>query len=350
MKFKLNRYPSPENPKPILEPRKDIPWEAKAVFNPSVIFDNGVYRMLYRAYTTDLTLTTPRYKRPGYNFANQQSYIGYAESTDGINFVRRDTPAIPPGSEFDKFACEDPRISKIDDIFYITYTSISLVANVGSVDTKALESRARIALATTKDFVTFKKHGVVGPPISSKAGTFFPEKLGNGKIGFIMTVSPDSTNSSVVVRYFDSVDEIFNQTDESWNKFLENSEENAVLKTEWWLHRGPELGATPVKTKEGWLLIFSNESMSSTWTVGAALLDLSEPHKLISRTSGYILQPVTDYEINGLVPIVTFPEGAVVVGDELFVYYGCADTVIGLATCKLDDLLSHILSFKHEKK
>lgn len=341
MKFKLNRYPSPDNPKPILEPRKDVYWEGGAVFNPSVIFDNGVYRMLYRTYTSELTLTTPRYKRPGYNFRNKQSYIGYAESVDGINFVRGDTPVISPDSDFDRFGCEDPRISKIDDTFYITYTAVGTELSQENKDPKI-----RIALVTTKDFVSFKKHGVIGPPISSKAGTFFPEKLNNGKIGFIMTVSPDSTNSSVVVRYFESVDEILNQTDEPWSKFLENTKGCTVLKTEWWLHRGPELGATPIKTKDGWLLIFSNESMSSTWTVGAALLDLNEPHKLISRTSGYILQPVTEYEINGLVPVVTFPEGAVVVGDELFVYYGCADTVIGLATCKLEGFLSHILSFR----
>jgi len=136
-----------------------------------------------------------------------------------------------------------------------------------------------------------------------------------------------------------------NQTDESWEKFLENSEKGVVMKTQWWLHRGPELGAPPIKTDKGWLLIFSSESMSDSWSIGAALLDLDNPSKLIARTPGYILQPVTNYEMNGLVPNVTFPEGAVVVGSDLYVYYGAADTVIGLATCKLDDLLDYILSF-----
>ena len=86
--------------------------------------------------------------------------------------------------------------------------------------------------------------------------------------------------------------------------------------------------------------------MSDTWTIGAALLDVDDPDKLIARTPGYILQPITDYEREGLVPNVTFPEGAVIVGDELFIYYGAADTVIGLAKCKVDELLDYIETFK----
>jgi predicted GH43/DUF377 family glycosyl hydrolase len=86
--------------------------------------------------------------------------------------------------------------------------------------------------------------------------------------------------------------------------------------------------------------------MSDSWSIGALLLDLDDPSKLIARTPGHILQPVTAYEIDGHVPSVTFPEGAVITGDKLYVYYGGADMVIGLATCKLDDLLDYIESFK----
>ena len=194
--------------------------------------------------------------------------------------------------------------------------------------------------------MTVQKHGVIGPPKSSKAAAFFPEKVNGGKIGLLMTISADSANSHVAVRYYDSMEEVMGQTDDSWTKFLETSQETAVLKTEWWLHRGPELGAPPIRTERGWLLIFSNESMSHSWTIGAALLDLLHPHKLLARTSGNILEAVTEYEMRGLVPCVTFPEGAVIVGDKLYVYYGAADSVIGLATCKLRELLNHIEQFK----
>jgi predicted GH43/DUF377 family glycosyl hydrolase len=341
MNFQLERYPNNENPKPILIPRKDITWEAKAVFNPSVIYDKGIFRMLYRTYPNILEETTLKLRRPGFRFKNQISYIGYAESKDGINFERRNTPFVSSDEDYDKWGCEDPRITKIGDTFYITYTAIDTL-----LEKKDPNIKVRIALATTKDFVTIEKHGIIGPPQKSKAAAFFPEKVNGGKIALLMTVNSDSTNSHVAIRYYDSIDEVLNQTDESWAQFLETSQNSAVLKTQWWLDRGPELGATPVKTERGWLLIFSNESMSDSWSIGAALLDLNDPSKLITRTSGNILQPATDYETNGLVPNVTFPEGAVVVGDTLYVYYGGADTVIGLATCKLNDLLDYIESFK----
>ena len=337
--FRLIRYPSDENPKPILTPRKEVGWEAKAVFNPSVIYDDGIFRMLYRTYSNILETTTPRLKRPGFYFKNQISYIGYAESKDGINFERRDKAFISPDQDYDKYGCEDPRITKIGDTFYITYTAIDTL-----LEKKNPNVKIRIALATTKDFVTVEKHGIIGPPKRSKASALFPEKVNDGKIALIMTIGSDSTNSHVAVRYYDSVGEITNQTDESWTTFLETSQNTAVLQSQWWLHRGPELGAPPIKTKKGWLLIFSNESMSDTWTIGAALLDINDPSVLIARTAGYILQPVTEYEKEGLVPSVTFPEGAVIVGSDLYVYYGCADTVIGLSTCKIDDLLNYLVA------
>lgn len=340
MSFQLERYPSNTDPKPIIEPRKNVSWEAKAVFNPSVVYDNGIFRMLYRTYPDILETGEPRLKRPGFKFKNQISYIGYAESVDGINFERRENPFISPDTEYDKFGCEDPRITKIDDTFYITYTAIDTLIEKNDPDIKI-----RIALATTKDFITIEKHGIIGPSIRSKAAAFFPEKI-NNQLGLLMTISADSTNSRIAVKYYNSFQDVFNITQKDWNNFLEDTS-NTVLKTEQWLHRGPELGATPIKTEKGWLLIFSSESMSDSWTIGAALLDSNDPTKVIARTSGYILQPVTNYEREGLVPNVTFPEGAIIVNDKLYVYYGCADTVIGLATYNLNDLLDYILSFKN---
>ncbi len=161
-----------------------------------------------------------------------------------------------------------------------------------------------------------------------------------------MTISSDSTNSHVAVSYYDSMQEVMNQTDKSWAEFLRTSQNTAVLQPQWWLHRGPELGAPPVKTDRGWLLIFSNKSMSDSWTIGAALTDLNKPHKLIARTPGFILQPAAKFETDGLVPNVTFPEGVVIIGEKLYVYYGCADTVIGLAICNLKELLDYIESFR----
>lgn len=337
MNFQLQRYPSNEKPKPILVPRKEVAWEGGAVFNPSVVFDNGIFRMLYRTYPNNLEKTTPRLKRPGFHLKNQTSYIGYAESKDGINFEKRDNPFISPDTDYDRYGCEDPRITKIGDTFYITYTAID-----GPLEDRKNRPSVRIALATTKDFITLEKHGIIGPRVESKAAAFFPEMI-DGKIVLLLTVQSDSINSSIYIRYFDSIDDIFHTSFEGWDNFLQNSK--PILGTNIYLHRGPELGAAPIKTKDGWLLIFSSESMSDSWTISAALLDIDNPNKLIARTSGNILQPATKYETEGIVPNVTFPEGAVIISDTLYVYYGCADTVIGLATCKLDDLLNTMIPF-----
>lgn len=339
MKFQLERYPSNEYPEPILIPRRNLKWEGGAVFNPSVIYENGIFKMLYRTYPSDLEKTTPKLKKPGYYLKNQISYIGYAESKDGVNFVRKDSPFISPDMDYDRFGCEDPRVTKMGDTYYITYTAID-----GPLEDRVNKPHVRIALATTSDFITINKHGIMGPSIRSKASAFFPAPVKGGKIGLLMTVSADSTNSQVLTRYFDSIETVMSASFDDWDVFLSTAQ--PTLKTEWWLHRGPELGAVPIKTEKGWLLIFSVESMSDTWTIGAALLDIDDPDKLIARTPSYILQPTTDYEREGLVPNVTFPEGAVIVGDELFVYYGAADTVIGLAKCKLNDLLGYIESFR----
>lgn len=339
MKFGLQRYPSNENPKPILEARKEISWEAKAVFNPTVIKDGAVFRMLYRTYPSNLEQGAPRLKRPGFYFKNQISYIGYAQSTDGINFESRDLPLISPDTDYDTFGCEDPRMTKIGDIFYITYTAIDSPMN--DPDKKP---NIRIALASTKDFKTVTKQGIIGPATRSKAAALFPETVKGDKIALALTISSDSAKSRISIRYYDSIEEVAHQSSVEWDNFLEN--DVPVLQTQQWLHRGPELGAVPIKTDSGWLLIFSAESMSDTWTISAALLDKNDPSKLLARAPGYILQPVTSYELNGLVPNVTFPEGAVIVGEYLYVYYGCADTVIGLATCKLKDLLDYLDRYK----
>lgn len=297
--------------------------------------------MLYRTYPDRLEETTPRLTRPGFRFANQVSYIGYAESADGKNFSAREKPFITPDEDYDRYGCEDPRITKFGDTFYITYTALD-----SPLEDKSKRPNVRIALATTKDFISIEKHGIIGPPTTSKAAALFPEVVHDGKVGLALTISSDSTNSHVAVRYYDSIEKLLKPSEREWEDFLKSSQETALLGTFWWLHRGPELGAPPIKTNRGWLFIYSAESMSDLWTITAALADVKEPHKLVARASGYILQPATKYERDGLVPNVTFPSGAVVVGEELYVYYGAADIVICLATCKLDDLLDYLETSK----
>jgi predicted GH43/DUF377 family glycosyl hydrolase len=239
MSFNLERYPSNKEPKPILSPREDIEWEAKAVFNPSVVFNDGKFIMLYRTYPASLEKGESRLTRPGFYFKNQISYIGYAESSDGINFERRDDPLISPSETYDQYGCEDPRVAKYGDTFYITYTAID-----GPIDDRQNKPNVRIALATTKDFKTIQKHGIIGPATSSKAAAIFPEEVNGGKVGLVMTTTADSSTSAIMVRYYTSMEAVLSSSFEEWESFLKDSA--PALTTNWWLHRGPELGAAPL--------------------------------------------------------------------------------------------------------
>jgi beta-1,2-mannobiose phosphorylase / 1,2-beta-oligomannan phosphorylase len=340
--FYLTRYPNEQEPGPILTPRQNIAWESKAVFNPGVVYDNGVFHMLYRSSPAEMMADKPRVNRPGMRFLHNVSRIGYASSTDGIHFTPKDVPFIAPDQDYDRYGCEDPRISKIGDTFYITYTAINR-----PLEDKANPARVRIALASTKDFVAVKKYGIIGPEKTSKAAAFFTEPVNGGKIALALTISSDSKDSHVAVRYYNTLEQALHPTKQEWKNFLANSQETALLQTYSWLERGPELGAPPIKTDKGWLFVYSSESMASVWTITAGLADFAKPHKLIARTPGYLLQPVTTYEREGIVPNVTFPSAAVIVGDELWVYYGAGDTVIGLATCKLNKLLDYLEQCKN---
>lgn len=218
MKFQLQRYPNNENPQPILQPQKDIQWEGGAVFNPTVINDSGIFRMLYRTYPNNVEKGAPKLKRPGFYLKNQISYIGYAESNNGIDLERRNAPFISPDTTDDRYGCEDPRMTKIADTFYITYTAID-----GPLEDREHRPNVRIALATTKDFLNVTKHGIIGPEKTSKASALFPMKVNGGKIGFILTISSDSTNSHVAVRYFDDLQSLMNPSSDDWQNFLHSA-------------------------------------------------------------------------------------------------------------------------------
>ena len=322
--MKLKRYKN----NPILAKNPNAHWEAGSVLNPSVLYDNGIYRMVYRA-TNDIHLD----KKGRY-----MSSVGYAESTDGIHFNRFVEPIIIADKEYEKrFGCEDPRLTKIDDTYFLYYTAVG--------GEKAGEG-VRVALATSKDFKTWKKHGIVGPAyVYSKAGLLLPEKI-NGQYIMFYTWMADSPLSSIMQARFDRVEDVIKPSENFMADNINHYEENVVIKPPERVFRGAEVGAVPIKTKEGWLFIYCNANVSDhpEWTISAALLDLHDPRKVLAKTEKPILTPETKEEVSGIVNNVVFPEGAVVVGDELYVYYGSGDQGICLATCDFNDLMKYLTS------
>lgn len=317
----LTRYPD----NPILTRNPDQEWEAGSALNPCVLDDDGLIRMVYRA-TNDVAPDEP---------GRYVSSIGYAESTDGVHFERRAEPLITPSLDCEEgLGCEDPRITKIDGEYFVYYTAVRRTPD---------DFRVRIALATSDDCATFTKHGVVGPATASKAACLFPEQI-DGQYVMLYTWMADSPMSSIMSVRLDSLDEVKSPPAGRIGAGLSNYEDTVVLRPPPGVHRGAEVGAVPIKTDAGWLLIHcgANTSDSPQWTIDAALLDLHDPRQILATTDGPLLAPETDIDRGGVVNNVTFPSGAIVRDGELLVYYGSGDAECCLATCKLDELLASL--------
>lgn len=316
---------------PILTPNKNNKWEAEAVFNCSVTFDKNVFHLVYRAIASGFS------PRPKGGYKNYISSIGYATSRNGIHFQRYSKPLIKPEYEWERFGCEDPRVTKFGDKYFIFYTALSSPASSGR--------GVRIALATTKDFRNVTKHGIVGPNIKSKAATIFPEKINNKIVMLFKNEAKiKKAKDCIQIAFFDNEKQLLEKNQDYWTNYIKNIDNSTLLApTMGWEGKEVEVGAPPIKTSKGWLIIYAGIAKEKVWSVGAALLDLKDPKKVIARSKKPILKPEKKYETEGLVPNVTFPEGAVIVKNKLFVYYGAADKTCCLARCNLNDLLKSLL-------
>ena len=306
---------------PILIPNKDNWWESKAVFNCSVSFDGQNVHMLYRAIG---------------EYDHYISRIGYASSSDGLQFDRRHNIAINPTEDYEKNGMEDPRITQIDGKIFVTYVVLS----------EYVKNHPKIfsALAVTKNYDEFDKVGIITKDFdNNKDVIFFPDKFKvnsdfSNNSSFLILHRPTSLSNP---DYQLSRPSIWLSISDS-ESTLTNS--ILLLKPEQdWENLKIGAGPSPIKTKKGWLLIYHGVSTDKIYRAGAALLDLDDPRKVIARTKQPILEPVEDYEKIGDVNNVVFPTGTVVIDKKLLLYYGGADRVCCVASANIDELVEHIL-------
>lgn len=304
---------------PILLPGKND-WEKRAAFNGNVVLHDGVYHMVYRALSVTM-----------YYQGNSMSLstIGYATSTDGVNFTDH-RQLIKPEYPWELFGCEDPRVTFFEGKFYIFYTALS--------NYPFSAPGIKVGVAITRDFKTIEEKHLV-TPFNAKAMGLFPQRV-NGKIAVILAANTDLPPSKIGVALFDKEEEMWDE--EYWNNWYSYLDDHSLN-----LQRSPEdqveVGAVPIHTKNGWLLIYSYiknyHSDKKVFGIEVALLDNDDPRIVLSRTNGPLLTPEKDYEKYGDVPNIVFPSGALIKDNTLNVYYGGADTNVCLATCKVDELL-----------
>ncbi len=300
---------------PILLPNKDNWWESEAVFNPAVLYDGNKVHMLYRAIG---------------EYEQYISRFGYACSTDGFNFERKNAIAFRPTRGYEKYGIEDPRLMTIDNQVYLSYVVLSdYVANGQASSSTALAT-------TTNDFHNLNRLGIVTSIGSdNKDVVLFPEKINQKYLALHRPhrwVGPKFgvDKPSIWISEGDA---------------LPNFEKHALLmqpEQDW---EGSKIGSgpPPIKTRDGWLLIYHGVDKDSVYRAGAALLDLDNPFNVIARTKGPILEPEESYERVGDVNNVVFPTGACIIDERLHVYYGAADKVCSLAVVELDAFLEYLL-------
>ena len=309
---------------PILNPERHVPWEAFATFNWSPVKKGNKTLVAYRA------MSEVAYHE-GVHL--RLSTIGVASSTDGAHFKNR-KQLIVPQEPWERFGCEDPRVCKVGRDYYIFYTALSnFPFNAEGI---------RTAVAVSSDLAHIKERHLV-TPFNSKAMSLFPEKIG-GKFMAILAAHTDSPPAKIVLASFNKLEDMWSP--EYWQKWHEKIDSYTIN-----LSRADddqiEIGAPPIKTDRGWLLVYAHIQHYGkgdvVFGIEAALLDLKNPQKIIGRTKGPFITAEETYERYGQVPNIVFPSGALIVGKDLRVYYGASDTTCCCADINLGGLLDSMI-------
>ena len=312
---------------PILSPVKEHPWESLASFNGCPIMEGDKMYMIYRAMSEPDPMNEPHIST---------SSIAIASSVDGINFKERQK-LFGPSEDWDKFGCEDPRVTKIDGTYYIFYTALgNYPFDAGDI---------KVAVAVSDDLKTIKEKHLV-THFNAKAMVLFPEKI-NGKLAGLLTIDTDRRPSDICYIEFDKPEDMWSE--EYWEKWKNNLIVHRIN-----LRRKDndqvEMGAPPVKTDKGWLVVYSHiqnyGQQDVIFGIEIVLLDLLDPRRVVGRTHGSFMTPEAYYEKLGHVFNIIFPTGALIKGDKLEIYYGASDTHCAVAYIYLDVLLDALIDFK----
>ncbi len=299
------------NGNPILKPNPKNMWESYMVFNSAAIYLEDKIHLLYRA----------RGKKGGI------SRLGYSSTSDGFNIEERlDRPIFEPepGNELECLGCEDPRLIEIKGRIYLTYTAYGRVPC-----TNHPINSIQIAMTSISSQDFTKKNWRWGPRnypfprVDNKDAFLFPEKL-EGQWVMYHRIPPH-----IWIAYSDDL--------ANWG------DTSIVLSPrEEWEYYKIGGGAPPIKTEEGWLIIYHGVDKEWNYRLGAAVADLEHPHKILKRGREPILEPQEEYEVKGDVPNVVFTCGAVLKDEKVYLYYGGADTVLCVATAELYELLGSL--------
>lgn len=322
---------------PIISPLPIREWELNGTFNPGAFKDDeGRVHLLYRAIGADGI-----------------SRIGHAASRDGIHFDERSMYPVyeplpghgmPDASRISGPAAynpafytsgggwggsEDPRVVRIDGRLYMTYVAFEGWESV------------RIALTSigmgdfSRRHWNWRRPFMISPPGQvAKNWVIFPEKI-NGKYAVLHSIVPD-----VAIEYVDTLDNL--------TTYIKSPRKHGPQpgRKNFWDNRVRGAGPPPIKTDIGWLLLYHAQDMREPdkYKLGALILDLNNPHRVLYRSPQPILEPDMHYENDGK-PGIVYASGAVILGENLMVYYGGGDRHVCIAQTPLRQLLDWLVAY-----
>lgn len=268
-------------------------------------------------YDPTIDTSDPRFiKTKNQLFLTTMSHIRLGRSKDGVHFTFASNPLIEPSEAYEEYGIEDPRVTQIEDTYYINYSAIS-------------SSGVVTALATTKDFKTFEKKGIIFLS-DNKDVVIFPKKINNQYYAINRPVSA----------YFQKPEMWLAKSNDL--KYFGDHQKLCSLREGYFDDTRVGASCVPILTEKGWLEIYHGASKDNQYKLGIMLLDKEDPLKILYRSEQPFMEPETPYEKQGFMPNVIFPCGHLVEGDTVKLYYGNCDENICLVTFSLKDLLNHI--------
>lgn len=299
----------------------DMPEGISYLFNPGAIKHKGEYILMMDASTIALPIV-----------------FWIARSKDGVHFTLDPEPVDWPESDAEHLenCVYDPRITKIGDEYIIMYASSG-------------QYGVRVGVVKTRDFVKFERVGTASE-VGNRNAVLFPEKINGRYVRLDRPMSdPVRDPANIWISYSDDLIH--------WG----GSRPLLEVRPCYWDEQKIGAGAVPIKTDKGWLEIYHGVFQTCccfVYRLGVCLLDLDDPSKVIARGENAVLWPEYDYEMKGNVDNVVFTANAILEDDGMVkVYYGAADSCIGLAEAKLSDLIdacfatnSHLDKFFKRKR
>lgn len=255
----------------------------------------------------------------GKTYLSTISHLRLVCSDDGVHFYEpADFPTKIYGhGPLETFGIEDCRVSLVDGAYCLAYTQVS-------------ENGVGVGLMRTADWRNLSREGMILPP-HNKDCAIFEEKIDDR---YYCLHRPSGISLGGNFIWIASSPDMLHWGD---HRCILHTREN------WWDSARVGAGAAPVKTPEGWLEIYHGADYRHRYCLGAILLDLDDPSKVLARSYHPLLEPASDYELNGFFGKVVFTNGQIVDGDEITLYYGASDEVVCGATLSIEEVLEDIL-------